>query len=81
MSSTLNLASSVIRTRPRRRRKQPATILGGLITLMVGSFVLAFMIHVAGHWHAAILRREMRHPQMTQMPEMGNLQQGGRGHE
>lgn len=78
MSSTLNLAASVIRTRPRRRRKQPATILGGLITLMVGSFVLAFIIHVAGHWHAAILRREMRHPQM---PEMGKLQQGGRGHE
>lgn len=78
MSSTLNLASSVIRTRPRRRQKQPATILGGLVTLMIGSFVLAFMIHIAGHWHAAILRREMRHPQMTQM---GKPQQGGRGHE
>ena len=57
------LSASVVRTTPSRRRRkprQPATILGGLITLMVGSFVLAFMIHVGGHWHQALLRRQAR---------------------
>lgn len=57
------LSASVVRTTPSRRRRkprQPATILGGLVSLMVGSFVLAFLLHVGGHWHQALLKRQAR---------------------
>ena len=56
----MNLASTVVRCAPKRRRRRAASWVLNLVTLLALSLVLALVLHVGRHFHAALLKAELR---------------------